>query len=616
MAEPEPLKTSMRSLSSVGHLLVQALALLQCCCWPAWGAGADAAENESLPATNIHQPLFNEDRFPTASDCRTCHPGHYEEWSVSPHAYAQLSPVFNAMHATLLKLSNGTQGDFCIRCHTHPGMTLAEPLVMSNMDRSPISREGVTCIVCHRVVQPYGKASGRRALTEGTLLEPIKGPTGNAELLRVLANSSDYRVVTNQTVTGRRIHGQVEPFFQLTQPEFCGGCHDVTLPNGFRLEEAFSGFNNSPAARRGETCQDCHMSPTPGRKSPFPQAPAAVIGGVPTRPRTRTNHMFPGPDYSILHPGIFPHNPRAAELATMREWLTFDYQAGWGTDAFEHHLLPEAKFPSRWRSVDDRYDARALIEDQLALLDRIRDQRLALLQEGYRLGPIEVTQAGRRGLRFEIEVSSGTDGHAVPTGFDAERLVFLQVSVTDATGAVLFESGDLDPNGDVRDLHSAYVRGGKLPLDRALFSLQSRFMTTSLRGGEREEVLAINRSIDPLPFVRPQPFSTILTGRPAGVRIHRRGLPPGGSRRAKYAVGRRQLTGQEPYRIEVKLIAAMVPVNLVHEVAAVGFDYGLSAQEVAARVVEGHMVLWERALPVSLNGPSSAPLAQDHARKP
>jgi hypothetical protein len=42
----------------------------------------------------------------------------------------------------------------------------------------------------------------------------------------------------------------------------------------------------------------------------------------------------------------------------------------------------------------------------------------------------------------------------------------------------------------------------------------------------------------------------------------------------------------------------MVPVNLVAEIMGVGFDYGMSAAEVARRVVAGHQVLWTRELEV------------------
>ena len=98
---------------------------------------------------------------------------------------------------------------------------------------------------------------------------------------------------------------------------------------------------------------------------------------------------------------------------------------------------------------------------------------------------------------------SGTNGHNVPTGFDAERLLWLFVQVRDAHGKLIKQSGDLDPNGDLRDLHSAYVHNHELPLDKELFSLQSRFLTRNVRGGEREQVLAVNYSPSPLPFLRP-----------------------------------------------------------------------------------------------------------------
>ena len=43
------------------------------------------------PATE-HARLFKDSRFPVAAECATCHPEQYREWSVSQHAYAQMSP--------------------------------------------------------------------------------------------------------------------------------------------------------------------------------------------------------------------------------------------------------------------------------------------------------------------------------------------------------------------------------------------------------------------------------------------------------------------------------------------------------------------------------------------
>ena len=91
-----------------------------------------------------------------------------------------------------------------------------------------------------------------------------------------------------------------------------------------------------------------------GVASGYKTMPAAVVGGIPTKPRRHASHRFVGPDYSIVHPGIFPHNVEASEFATMREWLQFDVDAGWGTDDFEDSVSEEQRFPERWHDVGER----------------------------------------------------------------------------------------------------------------------------------------------------------------------------------------------------------------------------------------------------------------------
>jgi hypothetical protein len=203
-------------------------------------------------------------------------------------------------------------------------------------------------------------------------------------------------------------------------------------------------------------------------------------------------------------------------------------------------------------------------------------------------------------VEFVIPVSNGTDGHNVPTGFDAERLVWLEVTVSDQDGAVLFKSGDLDPNGDLRDTHSLYVHNGKLELDKYLFNLQSKFLTRNLRGGEREQVLAVNYSSDVTPFVRPFTRSLMLSGQPADVRKHRQTLPPSATRKARYRVSKKQLGNATSLSVRYRLKSAAVPVNLIHEIADVGFDYGMSAREVADRLVENHQTIWEKTAELNL----------------
>lgn len=572
----------------------------------AWTALFLSALASAQEEADVHEEMFDSKNeppyYPSATECAQCHPDHFREWSVSPHAYAQMSPVFNSMQATVLAIVNGTNGDFCIRCHTPVGMNRGEEVFISNIDRFATSREGITCIVCHRVKKSFGKISGRVALEAGRLGKPIYGPKGNEQF------AEDFGNEIKQKLGEGKVHGETKGFFQLTTPGFCGICHDVNLVNGFRLEEAFSEYKRSPAAKKGVTCQDCHMGVEQGKftgdkETNYEKKQIAKIGAKWVgEPRRKTDHMFPGPDHSVIHPGIFPHSADAADFASIREWLTFDYKSGWGTEEFEEEEEPDREdagtptaFPDRWTNIDERYEARDILFEQFELLEEYHQARKAVLQAGYGIGEVEIKRASANGIRFKVEVKNLTDGHNVPTGFISERVVYLHAQVWDDSGKLVYESGDLDPNFDVRDSHSLFVHNGELSMDADLFSLQSTFLTRNNRGSEREAVIALNFSTTPLPFLRPSRFSTVLTGQPVGSRTHRKGITPLNSKWAKYSIKKKALTGSGVYKGRVRLISGMIPVNLVDFIKGVGFDYGMSAHEVAVGVRFGVGALVDEA---------------------
>ena len=412
----------------------------------------------------------------------------------------------------------------------------------------------------------------------------------------MLDNTHEYRVVTDPEKPGLKIHKEVKQFKSISTPMFCGTCHDVTLFNGFRLEEAFSEYRLSPAAARGVTCQDCHMGKVQGKPSGYDLGPAAVVGEVPTKPRKLTNHFFAGPDYSIIHPGIFPHNAEAQQVATIEEWLQFDVAAGWGTDNFEDTVKDDSQFPEHWQSVDDRYDAREIIEYQLERLEWARQQRLEVLRNGYLLGDVITDKADKGGIAFRVQVKNGTDGHNVPTGFTGERLVWLDVTVSDRDGKVIFRSGDRDPNGELRDGHSAYVHAGEVELDPFLFSLQSYFVTQNGRGGEIEHVIPIPYPVISLPRLLPSPVSLVFTGEPPTERNHKRGIEPLGERWGAYEIEAVAMTGKGPYKASIRLMEQPVPVNLLVAIQSVGFDYGISPRAAGEAVVAGAQLLWEKTV--------------------
>jgi hypothetical protein len=628
--------------SLTGTTLVWTTAIAITLALPAAASDEETANTVADPdEAHIQAYLAASDLYPSATACGECHPTQYRQWSVSQHAYAQLSPVFNTMQGAIAVLTNGTLGDFCIRCHNQVGMNLGEPTFTAQADRHPTSREGISCVVCHRLNREYSKISGRFFLETGPVTSTIYGPTGNNTELDAAIEAGG--LVTDPNKAGRKVHAQTEQFFQLTTGGFCGGCHDVVELNGFRLEDAFSEWKNSPAAKAGISCQDCHMGVEQGKiaidrddpefeRKNYAFGPAAKVGGRATADRKLTNHRFVGPDHSVVHPGLFPLNieaikeefekddPTAEGMATIDEWLQFDWKAGWGTDDFEESEAADGEFPERWESPDDRYDARVIIDDNLVLLEEMRELQLELLRNGYVLGEIEpmtrqeaawsapgflflpgiwksvsaMFGGGKSDLNFKVEVKSGQPGHNVPTGFDGERVVWLHVRVLDSAGKQVFVSGDLDPNGDVRDLHSVYVHNHELPLDTQLFNLQGKFVTTMVRGPEQEQVIAVPRSPGAARFLQPEFRSSALLGRHFGARKHRIGIEPNGHRWAKYRIKANELTGNAPYKAIIQLKAAMIPPNLVHEVGFLGYDYGMTPREVAEAVVAGHQIVWER----------------------
>src|SRR4029453_18297658 len=109
--------------------------------------------------------------YPTAAQCGECHKQIYEEWSSSNHAYASISPMFHAFEQKFQHLTQGTVGTFCVRCHQQVGTQLGENRETPLWARSQISREGVTCITCHRVKEQYGKVNGERRVEPGKIFE-------------------------------------------------------------------------------------------------------------------------------------------------------------------------------------------------------------------------------------------------------------------------------------------------------------------------------------------------------------------------------------------------------------------------------------------------------------
>jgi Cytochrome c554 and c-prime len=527
------------------------------------------------PENNPHAWAEANKQYPSARVCGECHPNQFRQWSISSHAYANLSPMFNKFEQRINDLASGTINHFCVRCHASVGTALGELRDIAWWDRSPASREGITCVSCHRIGEGYGKTNAARRITPGDIHEPVFGPFDTSGGIKAISNALRYRILVSPDQPDRegfiRIHQAAIQSDIITKSEFCVACHQVQVHPGIKLETVWEEYRASPAAKDGITCQDCHMSTNPGRPDGYAKGWAAMVNGqFVNDQRKLTDHTFVGPGYPISHPGLFPFRMEESPY-TPQQWLKFDYRAQWGSESFESARGSAASFPPEWRNSEDRKRAWQIVQENLARWRERQQGRLKLLENASRLdGPFfkSPPRAGKA-LAFEYKLTNLNRGHNLPSGsLGAQPELWVNVALLDPDGKRIWESGYVDSYGDVADLQSFDVRAGKIAHDDQLVSMQAKFITTNVKGTDREMYLPINLDFDQLPFIRPGGTPTSLLNHPPFARMEKRSIPPLGTRIAAYKVPAKLLTRQGTYRLAIRMRARTEPIYFMNFVFA------------------------------------------------
>ena len=468
-------------------------------------------------------------------------------------------------------------GSFCVRCHQTVGTQIGEPRESPLWERSLVAREGITCITCHRVNQSFFKVNGERHVQPGSIYEPVYN-TGNAPgVAEVISERDFYKISTSPEEEGYPIHAGAKVFETIGQSEFCVSCHQVAVNIGIKLEVVWEQYRDSPAHARGVTCQECHMGKIPGEAKGFDTGPVAIVNGrvVGDVNRKHSNHAFYGPGYPIAHPGLFPFNTRALKWS-VKEWLTFNYREPWGMpdweDEIEQGLIEAPEFPEIWANRKVREEARYIIGQNEKLLENKRLDRLAVMENGSRIdGPFfdKGTPEAGKDLSFRYRITNVDEGHNLPSGsLGAQPEIWLNVVLTDPDGERVFESGYVDKYGDMVDLHSIELAEGTIEHDDQLFNLQTKFLTTNIKGTDREMYLPVNFDIDQLPMLRPAGQPTTVMNHPPFARMEGRSIPPLSYRDAKYKVSGDLIKKNGIYKLSVRMRSRAEPIYFMKFVGA------------------------------------------------
>ena len=269
------------------------------------------------------------------SDCAQCHGGFNEatepfhNWQGSMMALASRDPLFEA-NMVIANQDAPDSGDLCLRCHISGGWMQGRSVPTDGGAILERDKVGVSCDLCHRMVDPNYVENLSPARDEQVLADLSFSGTHYGNGMFVLDPDGILRGPRQDTFAPHTVH--VSPFHK--SAAFCGTCHDVSnpafskdelgiyQPNTFDqsavdvdpdvaapVERTFSewlhsAYNSEQGVHQPEfagnkadgyvsTCQDCHMRDV--------ESTACNVAGAPVRADMPLHDMTGG---STWMPGV------------------------------------------------------------------------------------------------------------------------------------------------------------------------------------------------------------------------------------------------------------------------------------------------------------------------
>jgi Flp pilus assembly protein TadD len=215
--------------------------------------------------TETNELIPESDFFP-ASRCASCHQDTHAAWSQSLHRNAAREPFYRESADILLRTRGIEFTRHCESCHTPIALFSGSLTKESGRTSAPFTEfddEGVTCSVCHSIVEARLDGTGSFTIRKPALLARDDGSP-------IFGDFTDEQILAD--VPGHK-RAVMRPL--LRSPEFCATCHKVVAPpdlNGYKNIKGFSPYDEwqqsgaslesvLPFYRRDARtdCRSCHM---------------------------------------------------------------------------------------------------------------------------------------------------------------------------------------------------------------------------------------------------------------------------------------------------------------------------------------------------------------------
>jgi hypothetical protein len=330
--------------------------------WPPPGGRVPSTLRDfDMPGT---QPFGGGPELDPPTGCASCHGNYnstvepYFNWQGSMMAHASRDPLFEA-NMSIANQDAPDSGDLCLRCHLSRGWLGGRSVPTDGGRMQAADRMGVSCDLCHRMVNPVYVPGASPTNDLGILAALTLADTNAGNGMFVIDPYSFQRgPFTNPAAP----HPFMASSFHRTSA-MCGTCHDVSnpvfqkdsggnyVPNAFNagagnfsphsmgpvertysewLSSAYNTSNgvyapqfagNKPGGAVS-TCQDCHMRDVSGKgcdPAQFPSVPSRddiplhdMTGGSTWLPGLLTN-LYPS---EVSAPAIQSGIQRASQLLT------------------------------------------------------------------------------------------------------------------------------------------------------------------------------------------------------------------------------------------------------------------------------------------------------------
>ena len=383
-------------------------------CWLAISMTVPSASAGQDPdALAPHPP---EELFDTATTCMACHNGLTiqsgedvsigSDWRASMMANAARDPYWQAAVRREVMDHPEAQAvieDTCATCHMPmarfeaasaggTGQVLAHlPIGTGDTRAERLAADGVSCTACHQITDAN---LGRTDSFTGGFVIDTAEPNGERQIFGPF-DIDEGRTRIMQSATGF----QPTEATHIQQSEVCATCHTL-YTHALDLDGAESGplpeqvpyleWRHS-AYNGDESCQSCHM--------PVVEEETAIASVLGEQREGVSRHVFRGGNFFMLR-------------------MLNRYRADLGVQALPQELETAAR-----RTIDHLQTNAATVA--VERLDR---------------------SGGR--LRFDVAVEN-LAGHKLPTAYPSRR-AWLHVTVMDAAGEVVFESGAFEASGAIR----------------------------------------------------------------------------------------------------------------------------------------------------------------------